>query len=57
MKRKEENRIVFGVGVKGEGKGIRVRFFCVVVMEEGVMVGLGDGRGSNGRLWVMGRVL
>ena len=43
MKRKEEEKgIVFGVGVKGEGKGIRVRIFLYN----------GDGRGSNGGLSV-----
>jgi len=40
MKRKEEeNGVAFEVGVKG--KWIRLGFFCVMVMGEGVMAGHG----------------
>ena len=39
--KEEENGVVFGVGVKGEGKEVRVRVFCVMVMGEGVMADYG----------------
>jgi len=41
MKGKKRKGVIFGVGVKGEKKGIRVKVFCVKVMGEGVMAGHG----------------
>ena len=48
MKREEEeNGFVFGIGVKGEEKRIRVRvFFCKMERGEVALAVHGDGRGE-----------
>jgi len=46
MKRKGEGKgVVFRVGVKGEGNEFGDEIFCEIVIGEGVMAGLGDGKG------------
>ena len=50
----EEKVLVFGVGVKGDRKGLGLGFFCEMVMGRGVMVGLGDRRGLMSKLGYFG---
>ena len=50
----EERVLVFGVGVKGDRKGLGLGFFGVKVMGEEVMAGLGDGRGMMSELEYFG---